>query len=169
MDVPPAPPNAPAPGGGSPPRGAGLLLGGALTILGAGLLILAGVSGWHEHLFLARADHAPGLVVEMTTRWSGKKTRSPYYTPTFTFADRSGKEHRVRSRVGSNPPGYRVGENVDVFYTPQAPDKAELQGFMSQWFGTTLLGVIGTGITLFGLFALSSAVRPSGRFADNGR
>ena len=130
-----------------------------MIIAGVGVL-LAGVAAFlwlQERAFLAHAVQTRGLVVEMRPQWSTERsgtssatTHTPTYAPTFTFADREGREHRIESHSSTNPPSYRVGQNVDVFYPADAPDQAQLRGFFAQWGAPVIVGGLGAFFLLFG-------------------
>jgi uncharacterized protein DUF3592 len=73
--------------------------------------------------FLASASVAKGTVISLE-RSRLYHPASKAVEPVFTFRDAQGVEHRVRSNTGRYPPAYRVGDLVDVFYHPNAPQEA---------------------------------------------
>ena len=123
-----------------------------LVLAGAGLLLGAGFAAWGEVQFRRGAIETEGRVVEMRSRTSTDRERGPSrtYAPVITFALPSGKLQRIEGTVWSNPPCCTVGEAVRVRYRPEAPERAQMTGFMESWFVATLLGGMGLVITLVG-------------------
>jgi hypothetical protein len=73
------------------------------------------------------------------------------YQPKITFTTQTG-ENVVLTSVGmSNPPRFRVGQEVPVVYDPSNPHKARIRSFASLWFASLLFGGLGS---LFFLIAL---------------
>jgi hypothetical protein len=73
------------------------------------------------------------------------------YQPKITFTTQTG-ENVVLTFVGlSNPPLFRVGQEVPVVYDPSNPHKARIRSFASLWFASLLFGGLGS---LFFLIAL---------------
>ncbi|HEV8337139.1 MAG TPA: DUF3592 domain-containing protein [Candidatus Polarisedimenticolia bacterium] len=93
-----------------------------LVLGGAGLLVL----GLHLHrstsAFLARAVPATGRVVELAENDSSDGVT---YAPVVEFETR-GERHRFKDTVSSNPPSYRTGDVVQVFYDPAEARKARV-------------------------------------------
>ena len=50
------------------------------------------------------------------------------------FADRDGTAHRVRTSWKSSPPGYDIGEKVEILYDPEDPSDARFVG-LALWTG----------------------------------
>lgn len=73
------------------------------------------------------------------------------YQPKITFTTQTG-ENVVLTSVGlSNPPRFRVGQEVPVVYDPSNPHKARIRSFASLWFASLFFGGLGS---LFLLIAL---------------
>ncbi len=93
-----------------------------LIAAGAGLFFL----GAHLHkktvLFLATAERAQGVVVEMVSNHSSDSTT---YSPVVEF-EAGGRKHRFKDSMGSNPPSYRTGDRVAVLYDPTNPDDSRI-------------------------------------------
>jgi hypothetical protein len=100
---------------------------------GFGLTFLA-IGGFLAHSSLAFRDgaqSAEGRVIEL----DGGKPVVEFDTPDGT--------HRVTGSVSSDPPAYEVGENVTVWYPPDAPEAARIDGWLERWFLPTLFGGLG--------------------------
>ncbi|WP_198371835.1 DUF3592 domain-containing protein [Roseomonas rosulenta] len=131
--------------------------------LGLALLAGGGYAAWREVEFRRGAIETDGRVVEMRSRIDNDRNRgtSRTYAPVFTFALPSGKLQRVEAGIWSNPPCCTVGEAIRVRYRPEAPERAQMTGFMESWFVATLLGGMGLVFTLVGTAVLRVA-RPGG-------
>lgn len=123
-----------------------------LLLIGIALLAGSGYAIWRELEFRRGAIETDGRVVEMISSTSRDRDRgtSRTYAPVFTFALPSGKLQRAEGGVFSNPPCCRVGDTVRVRYRPEAPDRAQMTGFMESWFVAAMLGGAGLVMTLVG-------------------
>lgn len=127
------------------------------TLVGLGLLLIGGYLALRTQEFLGRAVSAQGTVVELVRSRSSDSTT---YRPVVQFTTVDGRPVEMVSSVGSNPPGYSVGETVEVRYDPAHPEDAKLTGFFSLWFLPLLLMGLGTVFASIGLaFSLSAKVR----------
>jgi hypothetical protein len=124
-----------------------------LLLVGVALLAGSGFAAWREVEFRRGAIETDGRVVQLIPHTSRDRDRgsSTTYTPVFTFALPNGKLQRVEGGVSSNPPCCRVGDTVRVRYRPEAPERAQMTGFMESWFVATLLGGMGLVFALVGL------------------
>lgn len=125
----------------------------SFLLVGLALLAGAGYAGWREIEFRRGAIETDGRVVEMRSRIDNDHNRgtSRTYAPVFTFALPSGKLQRVEAGIWSNPPCCRIGDAIRLRYRPEAPERAQMTGFMESWFVTTLLGGMGLVFTLAGV------------------
>jgi hypothetical protein len=102
--------------------------------------------------FLAGAMHAHGTVVDLqrTESLDSHSNRSISYYPVVQYAEAGGRKIEFTSDSGSNPPAYSRGDQVEVLYHADAPEKARINGFMSLWFGTLIVGGLGVVFTAVG-------------------
>lgn len=91
--------------------------------------------------FLARAQQAPGTVVEL--REVRDSEGSSTWKPVVRFETASGRGVSFADSVSSKPAAYDVGEAVTVLYLPEEPEEAHIKGFSSLWLGTAILGGLG--------------------------
>jgi hypothetical protein len=101
---------------------------------------------------LAGAVHAQGTVVDLqrTESLDSHSNRSISYYPVVQYAEAGGRKVEFISDSGSNPPAYSRGDQVEVLYHADAPEKARINGFMSLWFGTLIVGGLGVVFTAVG-------------------
>ncbi len=69
------------------------------------------------------------------------------WMPVVEFTAPSGERVRFESKVYSNPPKYKQGEMVTVFYDPQNVREARIKSFIYLWLLSLLLGILGTAFT----------------------
>ena len=99
----------------------------------------------HNQKLLARADRTAGTVVELR-RSGGDST----YRPVVSFRTAAGQPVTFVTSWGTSPPAYSKGDQVIVLYDAATPEKAEIEGFLSQWLGTLILAGL---TTVFGLLS----------------
>jgi len=128
-------------------------IGYLFAAIGFGLL--AGGFFWYQSVaeFIEEATVARGEVIDLVRSSSSSSSGSSSYTyrPVVTFKDQNGQLVEFVSSSGSNPPSYSRGEQVDVFYRPEDPQNAKIDGFFSLWGGPMVLGLVGGVFALFGV------------------
>ncbi|MGU3494904.1 DUF3592 domain-containing protein [Xanthobacteraceae bacterium A53D] len=124
-----------------------------LLFLLIGLLMLA-VSGmlvWRTETFVAEAETAQGVVIDME-RFRDSDCRNCYlYSPVVRFEARGGQEITFTTSWRSRPARYSRGERVEVLYPADNPQDAEIVGLMSLWGGSIITGILGLAFSFFGL------------------
>jgi uncharacterized protein DUF3592 len=131
------------------------ILGSVFGLVGAGLLVAGIAVGAATVSFMTSAERVDGKVVDMTERTtsdsssSGSSTSTAWY-PTVEF-DVDGKAYSFQSSVGRNPPGYEIGDTVEVAYAPGDPDNARMAAFWSAYLLPLILGGIGIVFTSIGV------------------
>ena len=81
------------------------------------------------------------------------------YKPVVSFETRDGKSISYTSSYSSSPPAYDVGETVTVYYSPENPEKAIING-EGKVFRIIFMSV-GGAIILFGLGFFVANIRNS--------
>jgi hypothetical protein len=66
-----------------------------------------------------------------------------YYHPVFRFDDPNGTAYLVKSSVGTNPTGFRVGQTVRILYDPEKPYLASIDTFSQMWMSPLVFGIVG--------------------------
>ena len=118
------------------------------SLIGIGMLI--GTFFWHQNVtsFIAESETAQGKVTELVRSRSGDSTT---YKPVVQFYTKNGELIEFMSSAGSSPPSYDEGEKVEVFYLPENPQNAKINGFFSIWGGPLIVGVLGGIFFLVGI------------------
>jgi hypothetical protein len=124
-------------------------------------LVLQGTSAFlylQTRQFLRTASTATGTVDDLIQEASedSEGNWSTYYYPLFQFRTSDGKDIQVRSKAGSNPSYFRIGQSVQVLYNPNDAQSAQINSFSQLWLGTVICFVLGDVFMLIGLFQLFS-------------
>lgn len=81
------------------------------------------------------------------------------YCPQVVFQIPNGQTIKFQSEMGSQPPAYNVGQQVQVVYQITNPNQAEIDSAMALWFAPGCMSLMGLaflfmGIVLFGFGVL---------------
>ena len=115
-------------------------------VFGAVGLVLCAVAWLLHHntaTFIASAGRTQGEVMRLLHVESSKRNESGTWKPLVRFKAPSGEIVEFAPSSSSSPPAYEVGETVDVFFDPNAPQDAMLDGFFSLWGGAAITGGLG--------------------------
>lgn len=118
-------------------------------VVGLIMLTISGIICYNVKKFNATAVKTSGTVIDLIAKRSSSG-KSSTYSPVVTYNDASGTKHRYISSFSSNPPGYDIGETVEILYDPKKPDDATIAGW-SEYFGAMICGILGLVFSLTGL------------------
>lgn len=124
--------------------------------VGAVMLLIAGWMLSRDPLSSGAGAEATGTVVDLERSASGNGKAS--YYPVVTYRDAEGAAHRFTGSIGSNPPGYRRGEEVAVRYDPAAPEEAVIDSLSARLLGPGLTGGMGLLLLWMSARAIRSAL-----------
>lgn len=113
-----------------------------LIFLGVGIYLT-----YDAYKFTHTARTAVGIVTAIPFHSSSDGDSGGVYYPVIEFTADNGQAVEYHSTSGSNPPEFRVGEKVNIFYDPADPQNAKIDSFLDLWF----IGVIFSGIGLVGV------------------
>ena len=121
-------------------------------LVGAGMLVGALLLYNSTSRFLEGAIRANGEVVDLveSRSSSASSSDSPTYRPVVRFTTMAGEGVEFTSSVGSNPPSYSRGEQVQVLYRADEPTSGRIDDYMSLWGGATIVAGLGTVFFLIG-------------------
>ena len=131
------------------------------TLVGIVLLLITFFTFNNTQKFLDKARLTQGVVTELLpreSRDSDSKKVSTTYAPVVEFITDAGETITYISSSSSNPPSYDTGESISIYYLPDSPQRAKIDGFMDLWFGTVILAGFGSLFFLIG-FGSSLFVR----------
>jgi hypothetical protein len=121
-----------------------LFTGFGLLMVGiAAIIYMSGVS------FRNRAELTTGTVTGFSTV-TDSDDNTVTYCPSIRFATSTGQEVIHNSHVCNSPPAHQVGDQVEIYYDPENPGKAQVKNFWSQYLVVSILGCIGLPFVLFG-------------------
>jgi len=126
------------------------------SIIGLGLLVGSFFLYQNTSEFLEKAVKAEGVVIDLVRKRSSDSTT---YAPTIRFTTNNGTMIEFTSSTSSNPPSYSRGEQVAVFYLPEQPDEAKINGFFSLWGAAVIVAGIGTVFFLVGFGMIFYGIR----------
>jgi hypothetical protein len=131
-----------------------LIIGIVFGLVGA-LLGFIGVILWmRTQMFIARSKRTKGSITHLIY---SRSSEGGGYAPVFQFTTLSGQSIEVSESLYSNPPGYSVGQSVDILYDPEKPSHARISKWSSLYFAPLLLS--GMGIVFLGVGAVMSAFK----------
>jgi hypothetical protein len=123
-----------------------VVVGVIFTLVGIGVLV-------KRVLFLARAAHATGDIIEVIERPRRHKGRTRmYYHPKVEYTVTTGKQYSITGEVGStSPQAFIVGSQMVVAYDPNDPETAIAKNAVSLWGLPICLLIMGIGALYGGL------------------
>jgi hypothetical protein len=121
------------------------LVGGLLFVIGVFLFI-------RTRMFISSSQEVKGTVIRMLS--SSGSEGGTVYAPVFKFTTIQGQVMEVEEKVYSSPPGFSVGEVVDILYDPQNPGNARAKKWSSLYFVPLLLSGMGAVFGGIGLVLL---------------
>ena len=120
-------------------------------IAGIGMLIGTLITFKSTYEFLKISVASQGTIVKLiASRSTSSSGNSTVYRPVVQFIDQNGNQVEFVSSTGSNPPSYKIGEEVEVLYNPESPNEAKIKGFFTLWGGITVLGILGIAFSSVG-------------------
>lgn len=135
-----------------------LLVALVFGVVGVVPLLLGIYIYQQRSLFVAEANSAQGVVVEIFLATSNARTGGEdikTYAPRVVFFAASNQKVEFRSRASKSDPGYKVGDQVPVLYDPATPEKAKINTFFHLWMLPTIMIAMGG---LFSTIAILVAI-----------
>ena len=75
------------------------------------------------------------------------------YAPVIEFLDAAGRKMTIKG-IASSSPKYKIGQEVQVLYPQDNPEKAVIDSFLEKWFVTAMIAAFGIVVLLCGLLVL---------------
>ncbi len=127
------------------------------TLIGIAAVAGAIYLGMEKYEFLQVAQPAQGEVVDLESQSSDG---GYVYYPIVEYSPQSSYDViRFKHDSGSSPPGYSVGERVDVLYHPKDLENAIIDSGIFIWLAPALLGFIGMLFGGVGVSMLTAIIR----------
>jgi hypothetical protein len=120
-------------------------------VVGSAFLV---VGGWFAHRFhmdefIFRRATAQGRVIENYP--SGRVSGETTYVAIVYFKAQDGRDVTVDDWIGLNPPSFRVGESVTLFYDPAEPQHAMIDRGWKNYLPLGIPGGMGFLMILGGI------------------
>jgi hypothetical protein len=112
------------------------LVGGLLALIGLFLFI-------RTRIFIGNAQEVKGTVLQLVYSRSSSSSSGGGYAPVYQFRTIDGQSITIQDSLSSNPPGFQVGQEIDVLYESGNPQKARINKWMNLYFVPVLLGGMG--------------------------
>ncbi len=80
------------------------------------------------------------------------------YCPQVEFQIPNGQTFRFQSKVGTQPPSYRVGQQVQVVYQMTNPNQAEIDSLTALWFLPGCMSLMGLAFLFMGFILFGFGV-----------
>jgi hypothetical protein len=110
------------------------LLGGFFLLTGVFLYI-------RTKNFIGKAQEVKGTVIQMV--YSEDSEGGGGYAPIYQFKTLEGQDIEIQDGLSSNPPRFKVGQDVKVLYDPENPRNARLNKWLNLYFLPILFGGLG--------------------------
>jgi hypothetical protein len=117
-----------------------------LTIIALVLICAAFAIGHYEYRSLLGKEVADGRVVKLEPQKSDKG--STLYIIVAEFNDREGNCHTYRSGFSSSNPGYKVGDNIRIYFDRNNPSKCGVLSFGYRFGVAWILGCVAIALLL---------------------
>ena len=94
---------------------------------------------------------AQGIVIEMARRprKTGEQATPNSFAPVVQFNTQKGEQRKYYSTLYTALPSYQIGQMVDIWYLPDDPNKATLNGG-DAWILPVVFGIFGSAMCLIG-------------------
>jgi hypothetical protein len=122
---------------------AGFMLVVGLALVGAGIYFIIGTKS-----FLGESQRAQGEVVELVLQKGSKGITN--YHPLVEFKDNRGNVHRFKSKFGTKPSIFKLGQKVEVAYNSNNPKEAKIVSFWTLWLVPLCMLLLGGGGAFLG-------------------
>jgi UPF0716 family protein affecting phage T7 exclusion len=143
------------------------------SLLGA-VLFLSGLFTYiKQEMFIMNATKVSGMVSELVLRVSTSASDdTALYYPKITYSTSDGKTMVFKIPFGSNPPAYKVGQQIQVLYDPSHPTQVYPNLITAIFFYTILLiigGIISVFVGFLLLFLHHKRSKSKNRLLDEGK
>lgn len=138
-----------------------LSFSGLVAIVGVVLIALGAYAFFRRWAQLSHSIVTTGSVIELLPQRQsgdyvveknpadGVKIKPKYlYRPVISFKTESGRTVKFAASVSSRPKPFQIGDQVEVIYEPEQPQKAQINRFVYVWFNVLML-------LFFGFFTLA--------------
>ena len=111
-------------------------------------VLAVGMFAYAKHLYVSskgfrdQAELVSGRVTKIETI-SDSDGSGPLYCPVVQYITKDVETFTNTSSVCSYPASYKVGDSVEIYYDPKAPNVFEINDFWSKWLAVIVTGGLG--------------------------
>ncbi|MFM0366216.1 DUF3592 domain-containing protein [Paraburkholderia sediminicola] len=132
-------------------------------VIGAGFLLGAAASAMRERQIIGSYTRTTGRVVEVQEAERPYQPRSHMYSAIVAFKTETGKEVTFAQGSSSSHNDLESGDEVNVLYDANTPDRAMIDSFWEHWGLPAILFVIGLPFFAVGVFFVNTVDFSGGR------
>ena len=127
-------------------------------LVGTLFLVIAWNSWRASYRIIRSGIHAQGIVVDLYSKpVRGLERRTGSLAPVVQFYTASGEPVQYYSQMYTSPAMYQPGQTVDIWYLPENPQQATLDG-PDAWILPVVFGIFGLAASLIGFPGLIRAI-----------
>ncbi|RKR43601.1 DUF3592 domain-containing protein [Paraburkholderia sp. BL17N1] len=134
-------------------------------VIGAGFLLGAAASAMRERQIIGSYKRTTGRVVEVQEAQRPYQPRAHMYSAIVAFKTETGKEVSFAQGSSSSHNDLESGDEVDVLYDANTPDRAMIDSFWEHWGLPAILFAIGLPFLAVGVFFISTVDFSGGRYS----
>lgn len=129
-----------------------VMFGSIFAGVGSIFAVTGIIMGLNTRSFVSTAIPTQGVVIDVVKRSStdSKGRSSSVYYPVVKFTTPSGEPTVFESNLGTYPPQFRKGNEVELLYNPQQPDSVMINSWMDLWFLPVMFTSLGSIFVLIG-------------------
>lgn len=120
-----------------------LVLLALFNLLVVGMVALTLFFSWNSYTLTTQGEKTSGHVVALSEHSDDEGCCT--YAPVVEFTV-GGFPVRFEGNNSSDPPAYRVGQEVEVLYLPNNPSKAGINSFSELWMTAVILAPVTLGL-----------------------
>lgn len=126
-----------------------------LVLLAGTLFLIIAWNAWRDHSqIVLNGIKTQGIVLENVHKpIRGVQKQTTALAPVVQFSTQDGQLKKYYSQTYTTPATYAPGEILNIWYLPEDPNQATLNG-VDAWVLPTVFGIFGSVISLIGMGGL---------------
>lgn len=118
------------------------------SVFGVGMLVICFFVHQSNQRMIEEGVLSEGRVIKLISSSSQNKGNQKAPVVEYTW---EGQTFEYRSNTYSSPPAYSIGERVELYVSPEDPNKILINDFSNRWMLIAILGTLGLVFSLIGL------------------
>jgi hypothetical protein len=120
-----------------------------IVLMGPVMLTVSAVAAFRQASFIMNAASTEGTIVQLRIVQGHRGSFG--YAPVFRFTPDDGQTLMLQSDRARNPAGFKIGEQVKVYYERGNPLHARIDTFYQLWMPQAVFGALGALLCVFPL------------------